>query len=260
MSGPKHEIQEFLLPRSGQAALRIRGENIAAVDGQHMGGREQNRYHTLAIYRTEAGQYVVRIGYHTSWQGECGHDAAEVAATAAACGRVLRDYDPLEHVAGYPPGENYVARQERLTADITARYQALVSALLSDPIFAEDVSAAIYGAGVAERRRQLCRQLEIESLHLSRGEACGICDALNGTILDESGWQCLWAEVADADRLDGLGEKWSIDAQALAARIRDASPGAKLALAEAVEEFWRSHHERPIDEGLRAVGLLAGGE
>jgi hypothetical protein len=134
-----------------------------------------------------------------------------------------------------------------------------VSEVLADPIFAVDLGAAIYGPDVKTRRHELCRRLEIESLALTRNEACAICDALNGTILDEHFWQGLWAEVYDADRLNGLGEKWEIDAKALAGRIRDSSPGAKLALAEAVEEFWRSHCDAPIEHGLRAVGLLPHG-
>ena len=128
--------------------------------------------------------------------------------------------------------------------------------MLSAPEYAEDISAAVYGPDVRARRREMCRRLEIQSLGLSRNEACAVCDAANGLILDESSWQSLWAEVADAIRLDGLDEKWEIDGTGLVARLRAASPGAKLALAEAVEEFWRGHHAEPTDEGLRAVGIL----
>ena len=138
-----------------------------------------------------------------------------------------------------------------------AGYEALVSEVLDDDLFAEDVSAAVFGQDVRARRHDLCRQLELASLHLSQAEASAICDAINGTMLDESTWQLLWAEIFDADRLNGLGEKWAIDAKELSARIQAASPGAKLALAEAVEEFWRAHHRQSIEEGLAAVGLVS---
>lgn len=248
--------QEFILPRSGQAPLKIRGEKIAAADGSRQNGREQNRRYELAVYRTDDGRYVSQIAYRTRWEGECGHDLVEIAATPTEAGQVLRDYDPLERLAGYPPGEAYAERQVRLQANVRGRYEALVSEVLADPIFAEDVAAAVYGADVRSRRHALCRQLEIGSLRLTRDEACAICDTLNGTLIDDSSWQSVWAEVCDADRLDGLGVKWKIDAQALAGRLRDASPGAKLAVAEAAEEFWRAHVDSPIDDALRAVGLL----
>jgi hypothetical protein len=255
------EPREFILPRSGQAPLKISATRWLENEGQRRNGREQTRWHDLAIYYLDRDQYVAAIAYRTNWQGENGHDAAEVVAAAGDVGRVLRDYDPLAHVAGFPPGEAYAERQRRLESDLVGRYQSQVSEILADPVFAEDVSAAIYGPAVRARRHALCRQLEIASLALTRSEACAICDALNGTILDEHSWQSLWCEVYDADRLNGLGEKWEIDAKQLATRIRDASPGAKLALAEAVEEFWRAHVDDPIEEGLRAVGLLtAAGE
>jgi hypothetical protein len=64
----------------------------------------------------------------------------------------------------------------------------------------------------------------------------------------------LWAEVEDADRLDGLGAKWGIDAHALAARLRDLSPGARMAILDAVERFW-THADLPTDEALRRAGF-----
>ncbi len=250
------KITEFLLPRSGQAPLKFRGAKVAAADGSWQSGRKQNRWHELVIYRTDDGRYVVRIAYSTRWEGECDHDAAEVVADVAEVGRLLAEYDPIEHLAGFPPGEQYAGRQAKLAADVHSRYQALVTEVLGAEMFAVDLSAAVYGADVRSRRLALCRRLEIELLGLTRNECCAICDALNGTVLDDFSWQSIWAEVADADRLDGLGQKWSIDAQALAGRLRDSSPGAKLAVAEAAEEFWRVHVDSPIDDGLRAVGLL----
>jgi hypothetical protein len=255
--------QKITLPRSGDAPLTFLGELLAESDGSGQCGRTNNRWYELEIYRVAgercgAGDYVVSIGYRTRWQGELDHFQAESCDSPAEVRAALREYDLVAHVGGYPPGEQYADRQARLLADLRTRYAAQVSAILGDAgdEFAEDVSAAVHGPDVAARRRDFCRRLELESLRLSRAEACAACDAGNGTILDESSWQHFWCEVADADRLNGLGKKWQIDGQALAIKIHDASPGAKLALAEAVEQFWRSHAGTPIDEGLRAVGLL----
>jgi hypothetical protein len=86
------------------------------------------------------------------------------------------------------------------------------------------------------------RYAAIVSAHrpqLSEAEWNACRDALNGVWLrDVLSVRAIWAEIADADRIDGLGDKWSIDGQALAARIRDMPLAAQVALVEAVETWW----------------------
>lgn len=74
---------------------------------------------------------------------------------------------------------------------------------------------------------------------LSEAEWNAVRDALNGVWLrDALSLRSIWAEIADADRLDGLGRKWGIDAQALAVRVRDMDTATLVALVEAVESWW----------------------
>lgn len=64
-------------------------------------------------------------------------------------------------------------------------------------------------------------------------------DALNGVWLrDTDMLRMVWAEIADADKINGLGAKWEVDAQALSQRIRDMTPAETVALVEAVEAWW----------------------
>lgn len=100
------------------------------------------------------------------------------------------------------------------------------------------------------RYRTLLRDAAPE---LTRGEWCAICDALNGTLLDATGVDLLWAEVAEAERWDRLGEKWEIDVQALVARLRELPTAGKYAVREVVESFWRQEG-RGIDEALHLAG------
>ena len=86
-----------------------------------------------------------------------------------------------------------------------------------------------------------------------------VCDALNGCWLsDEASIRFAWAEVADADRLNGLGAKWGIDATALAAEIRDMTHGQRVAVVEIVERFWR-HCELPTLAALKQAGAKIAG-
>jgi len=77
-----------------------------------------------------------------------------------------------------------------------------------------------------------------------------LADSLNGMIVDAQ-WdrESLDLQVADSDRLDGLGSKWygargaKRGVAALRAKIGKLSRVDVLALATAVEWFWDRHEE-----------------
>ena len=221
-------METIILPRTGQAPLRIAGDKIASADGAARRPRAEPlaRDRHLRPRRRLRGsdslphEMAGRVFYH---------DLAEVVQQGGDVARVLAEYDPLAHLGGFPSGPAYAERQAKLEAEVRAVYEALVSEVLADDRFAVDVSAAVYGQDVRGDGRTR-RRLELDSLHLTRPEASAVCDATNGTVLDKSSWQSLWAEVADADRLNDLGAKWEIDAKALSARIHAASPGAATGL------------------------------
>ena len=122
---PRHS-----LTRSGLPPLVFIGELIAECDGSRSGdGRENNRYHNLALYRTDGGRYVLAIAYRTRWQGEIDHDAAYHATDPAELLGHLTSYDPLDHVAGFPPVEAHAQRQARLEDDITRRFARQITEL-----------------------------------------------------------------------------------------------------------------------------------
>jgi hypothetical protein len=79
-------------------------------------------------------------------------------------------------------------------------------------------------------------------LGLGADEACLVCDALNGTCLeDEAMRQVLWADVAEAIGFDLLDQKWGLSedqGHALVKRLREMSDDAKRALVVVVQDFW----------------------
>jgi len=106
---------------------------------------------------------------------------------------------------------------------------------------------------VAERYLDVVRR---DCPALTQAEWCAVCDALNGYWMEGAGnlgVRMAWAEVADADRLNGLGAKWGVDAPALAARMQRMSAGEQVALAEVVERFWQ-HCALPAGEALAKAG------
>lgn len=140
MAADEAGAEEYRLPRSGLPKLQFTGDLLASSDGERSQGRENNRWHELAIYRTAAGKYVAAIGYRTRWQGELDYDLAEVLSTPAEVVSYFRVYVPTKHVRGYPTGPSYTDKQERLLADIAHRYYAQASEVLAGDEFAEVVS------------------------------------------------------------------------------------------------------------------------
>ncbi len=99
--------------------------------------------------------------------------------------------------------------------------------------------------------------VELRSVELSEAEASLIVDALNGWYAEPYTVQLLWAEVADAIRLDGLADKWHCDGDALTAKLQSLSYSQALAVVDATERFWiRNEAGESLAEQLRAVGLI----
>jgi len=101
---------------------------------------------------------------------------------------------------------------------------------------------------------------ELQEVSLSEAEASLLVDALNGILIEPHTAALLWANVAEAIRLEGLDRKWGVDGDALVAKLRGMCPGKLFAIGHAVETFWRSCSGRELREGLRAAGLLRGRE
>lgn len=130
------------LPRTGDAPVTFSGSLLAESDGRMQSGRDHNRYHNIALYRTDGGSYVVSISYRTMWEGEQDQHTVETRGSAAEAVEVLREYDPTDSVMGFPPGAAYAEKQARLLRDIETRYDAQVSELLAEhsDLFAERIA------------------------------------------------------------------------------------------------------------------------
>lgn len=111
---------------------------------------------------------------------------------------------------------------------------------------------------------------EVVQLGLAESELSAICDALNGCPQLQLGgyawpdpaptslYPAVVAELADSDRLSGLGAKWGVDVLRLIVRLRNLSALGIYALVEAVERWWRHPQLQALDAAdlHRAVGLL----
>lgn len=83
--------------------------------------------YTIRVYRHDDGRYVVQVLYGTLWEGEYDVDWVSVGLCVADS---LAGYDPLRPIIGYPLGERFQAKQERLKASMRTTWESLVSDVL----------------------------------------------------------------------------------------------------------------------------------
>ena len=127
------------LTRTGHAQLTFQGDLLAKSDGHWFASVEQNRWHNIAIYQTEGGTFVVHVEYNTCWQGEAGASMVDTCAAPAGVEDILLSVDPTALVQGFPTGEAYAEKQDRLMTGLRQRYAMQVSEVLAGELFAETV-------------------------------------------------------------------------------------------------------------------------
>ena len=129
---PPPQSRMYRLLRTGDQAVSFEGLAIAESAGKQINGRERDRGHDLRVYQTIGGNYVVEVIYWTTWKGEA--EVRTVQVVGKELPRIavlLKEYDPLAHVLGYPPAERFAAKQSRLQARLRADYYTRVSDVLA---------------------------------------------------------------------------------------------------------------------------------
>lgn len=131
-------MEAFRIPRTGQVPLVFEGTELASTSSQWVAGKDQTRWHAVSVYQTAGGHCVVAIGYCTRWQGEEDWAAAAVCDLADVAD-VLDRYDPVEHLVGFPPGQQFAVKQLRLVQALQEDWAALVSRILDQLGMVEEV-------------------------------------------------------------------------------------------------------------------------
>jgi hypothetical protein len=149
----------------------------------------------------------------------------------------------------------------RSTVDSTALTQFRLGEL-AEPIGARTDDATNTGAAQIARR-DLGRYYAVMHAELRRiqatvtpSEALLICDALNGTLVGADTAQHLHAEIADAIDLAHLDEKWQVNGPKLLDLIDGWTPAQRMAVCDAVQQWWKRGAADGYEPSLRAVGLL----
>ena len=107
-------MQEYVVERTGQEPLRVRGELVAAVESSPYEGDPRysgipGRYVRIKIYRTVEGQYVAAVTWVTYWAHDFGeHHDVDVFPSLERAIRWLHVYAPWPEMSwllrSLPPG------------------------------------------------------------------------------------------------------------------------------------------------------------
>lgn len=126
-------MNEYTLPRTGQRPIKFTGELIANSTREPVKAKDKDklRYYELSIYKTESEKYIAVVVYHTEWEDEEPRQDVMVCETAHEVADVLEDYDSSLNVVGFPPGQQFAARQERLLDSLRSQYEQQVSEVLA---------------------------------------------------------------------------------------------------------------------------------
>src|SRR5262245_42431751 len=65
-------------------------------------------------------------------------------------------------------------------------------------------------------------------------------DVANGTLWEGSSMGLIWAEVADAIRLDQVDRKWEVDGAVLVEKLRGLPEASRWAVVDTAERFWNA--------------------
>jgi hypothetical protein len=126
----------YTLRRSGNCPVAFRGQVLAQQTGPYHLGRERDRYLELALYRTQAGNYVLHRHYATT-RKEPGHDDVVVATAIDALVTALKAW-PLEQQLPLtaipaeegPSADRWRTEREKVHKQLRRLYESRVEALL----------------------------------------------------------------------------------------------------------------------------------
>lgn len=134
-------MNAYSLERTGKAPLNFEGEQLAGASSPpHL-----TRQHSVNVYRTKAGSFVVAISNWSTYKPrnrppDPAHHFAFTCDSADQVPKILSDYREQirDVVTGYPEGvDGYAKKQARLFREVFEDYDAQVSSVLDNPLFAE---------------------------------------------------------------------------------------------------------------------------
>lgn len=123
-------MEKISLSRTALPELEFHGEQVVSLKGDDADGSTDGRWHDIAIYRADDGEWVVAIGYRTHQQNETPDDYVETAKTPKEVEEILSLYDPTERVDRNLQEAQGVQFRNTVNQALTRRYDIQVTKAL----------------------------------------------------------------------------------------------------------------------------------
>lgn len=120
--------------RTGKAPLSFHGELLgagyAAVD---------RRSYSVRVYETAAREVVLAATYESGWVREPVLHWAAHSASTLELHREMSAWDIVPAGVGYPVGDRYAAKQDRLVSELKAAFAVAVSRAFKESGLFEEI-------------------------------------------------------------------------------------------------------------------------
>lgn len=124
------EPKEYTLADSGNRPVKFTGELLTEATSEAPAGYLTQRWHEASVYRTRSGKLVCQVRYRSTWRGEVNRDSVGVFESDDELAEFLEEYEPMDDVRGFPPGDKYATQQAALRDAIDAGWDTIVSKVL----------------------------------------------------------------------------------------------------------------------------------
>jgi len=143
---------------------------------------------------------------------------------------------------------------------MTSNSTILHDSQLKKALLQRGVDVSVVGLRDLKRYYALLKQ-SLSELSFSINEAGLICDALKDYKLEDNldRVETILPQIHAAIQRNHLDQKWTVNSEILANKLKALSPCQTLALVDAAEQFWIRRQSSPnetIQEILLEVGLL----
>ena len=152
------DADRVTIRRTGLPPLRLEGfQRVALVTTKLAHQSLRERWHEIELWRDKRAapgpeqRHCIVVRWRSSWQHEHEHDRAEVVRRADVADRLER-IDPLEHLVGYPEGEQFERRQRTLEKDLALAWHVALSEAFEQARIYDEVTASSSTAAPASAR------------------------------------------------------------------------------------------------------------
>ncbi|MEZ6132627.1 MAG: hypothetical protein R3C59_28505 [Planctomycetaceae bacterium] len=134
-------METYTLQRTGLPPLSFQGLLLAESVGEDSDGTTQGRTHSIAVYETDDGEFVVSVRFQSPFTSELSDNIVEAVSTKDEVEEVLSLYDATERLDAKLFDDDPTKRgRQRVAAALQQRFDRQVLSVLKASVARESVA------------------------------------------------------------------------------------------------------------------------